>query len=446
MKKTVLFLSIAVIIIKVHAQTPSQEINELLKQYTKQNSFNGVVLVAKKGNVLLEQGYGYKNASAKLLNDSNTTFQIGSITKQFTSAIILQLQEQHKLSVQDKLSKYISDYPNGDSITIENLLTHTSGIYNYTNDDAYMQNSSANPIKLETLISLFKNKPLYFSPGSKYSYSNSGYVLLGYIIEKVTVKSYFTVVKENIFKPLGMTHTGFDFKNLKSPNKATGYLKLTTKNIQAAPVVDSSVSYAAGSIYTTAGDLYKWDRALYTNKIIHDSSLQKAFTPYKNNYGYGWVIDSSYGKKVVMHEGGIFGFVSFIARIPADETCIILLENEQSSGLPKIAENINSILNQQPYDFPRTRNEIGVDTLILKEYIGQYQLAPNFILTVTIEDGQLMAQATGQNKNELFAEKENLFFLRFEDVRIEFIKAPDGKIDRLILYQYSQKINALKIK
>jgi CubicO group peptidase (beta-lactamase class C family) len=446
MKKTLLFLSVVVIIIKVHAQTPSQEINELLKQYTKQNSFNGSALVAQKGKVLLEQGYGYKNATAKLLNDSNTIFQIGSITKQFTSAIILQLQEQHKLSVQDKLSKYIPDYPNGDSITIENLLTHESGIYNYTNDDAYMQNNSANSIKLADLISLFKNKPLDFSPGTKYSYSNSGYVLLGYIIEKITGKSYFAVVKENIFNPLGMSHTGFDFKNLKSRDKATGYLKLTSKNIRVAPVVDSTVSYSAGSIFTTVGDLYKWDRALYTNKIVHDSSLQKAFTPYKNNYGYGWVIDSSYGKKVVMHEGGIFGFVSFIARIPADETCIILFENVQSAGLPKIAENINSILNQQPYDFPRVRNEIEVDTSILKEYTGQYQLAPNFILTITLEDGQLMAQATGQNKNELFAEKENLFFLKFADVQIEFIKAPDGKVDRLILYQYSQKINALKIK
>jgi CubicO group peptidase (beta-lactamase class C family) len=446
MKKTVLFLSIAVIIIKVYAQTPSQEINELLKQYTKQNSFNGVALVAQKGKVVLEKGYGYKNATTKLLNDSNTVFQIGSITKQFTSAIIMQLQEQHKLSVLDKLSKYIPDYPNGDSITIENLLTHTSGIFNYTNDDAYMQTNSSNSIKLAELISLFKNKPLDFSPGTRYSYSNSGYVLLGYIIEKITGKQYFTVVKENIFNPLGMTHSGFDFKNLKNQNKAIGYLKLTAKNIQSAPIVDSSVSYSAGSIYTTVGDLYKWDRALYTNKIIHDSSLQKAFAPFKNNYGYGWVIDSSYGKKVVMHEGGIFGFVSFIARIPADETCIILFENEQSSGLPKIAENINSILNQQPYDFPRVRNEIEVDTSILKKYVGQYQLAPNFILTVTLENGQLMAEAIGQNKNELFAEKENLFFLRFEDVQIEFIKAPDGKVDRLILYQYSQKINALKIK
>jgi CubicO group peptidase (beta-lactamase class C family) len=446
MKETVLFLCIAAIFMKIYAQTPAQEINELLKQYTKQNSFNGTVLVSQNGNIILEQGYGYKNGTTKLLNDSNSIFQIGSITKQFTAAIILELQEQHRLSVQDKLSKYISDYPNADSITIENLLTHTSGIYNFTDDDAYMQGKSANSIPLEYLISLFKDHPLGFSPGTKYNYSNSGYVLLGYIIEKITGKHYFTVVKENIFTPLGMTHSGFDYKDLKNQNKTIGYLKLTKNSLQPAPIVDSSVSYSAGSIHTTVGDLYKWDRALYTNKIIHDSSLQKAFTPFKNNYGYGWVIDSSFGKKVVMHEGGIFGFVSFIARIPADQTCIILLENEQSSGLPKIAENINSILNQQPYDFPRTRNEIGVDTAILNKYVGQYQLAPNFILTVTLENGQLMVQATGQSKNELFAEKENLFFLKFEDAQIEFIKNPDNQIDRLVLYQYSQKLNALKIK
>ncbi|HLY70511.1 MAG TPA: serine hydrolase [Puia sp.] len=446
MKKVLLILFAALILIKNYAQTPAQEINELLKQYSKQRSFNGVVLVAQKGRVLLEQGYGYKNATAKLFNDSATIFQIGSITKQFTAAMILQLEEKHKLSLLDRLSKYIPDFPNGDSITIENLLTHTSGIYNYTNDNAFMESNSPNPIKLTDLILLFKNKTLDFSPGTKYSYSNSGYILLGFIIEKITGKQYFTVIKENIIKPLGMIHTGFDFKNLKTRDKAIGYLKLTSKNILPAPIVDSSVSYAAGSMYTTVGDLYKWDRALYTNKILSDSSLRKTFTPFKNNYGYGWVIDSSYGKKVVMHQGDISGFVSFIARVPADETCIILFENEQSSGLPKIGENINSILNQQPYDFPRVRNEIEVDTTILKEYTGQYQLAPNFILTLTLEDGQLMVQATGQDKNELFAEKENLFFLKFEDMQIEFIRAPDGKVDRLTLYQYSQKANALKIK
>jgi CubicO group peptidase (beta-lactamase class C family) len=446
MKKATLFLLIGAISVKVVSQTPAEEADELLKQYTKQNSFNGVVLIAQKGKILLEKGYGYKNAAAKTLNDSNTVFQIGSITKQFTSAIILQLQEQHKLFLQDKLSKYIPDYPKGDSITIENLLTHTSGIYNYTNDEEYVKNNIARQIKLEELIATFKNKPFDFSPGTEYRYSNSGYTLLGYIIEKVTGESYFTIVRENIFTPLKMNHSGFDFSNLKSANKATGYIKLSEKSTNPATIVDSSESYAAGSIYTTVGDLYKWDRALYTNSIMHDSSLQKTFTPYKANYGYGWVIDSSYGKKVVMHSGEIFGFTSFIARIPSDEVCIILLDNKGSPGLAKIAENINSILNQQPYDYPKPRKEIKVDSSILKQYIGQYQLASNFIITISLEDGQVMLQATGQEKNELFAEKENFFFMKLQDIQVEFIRGMNDKVDRLVLCQYSQRITALKIK
>lgn len=443
-----IFLSIPFFLFFLHAfsQTKAEEIDEMMKIYTKQNSFNGTVLVAQKGVVLLQKGYGYKNAAINSLNDSATIFQIGSITKQFTAAIILQLQEQNKLSVNDSISKFIPGYPNGNKITIENLLTHTSGIYNYTNDEVFMKNNAVKPISIENLIALFKNKPLDFNPGEKYSYSNSGYILLGYIIEKITGKSYFQVVHENIFQPLGMNHSGFDFKSLKSINKATGYLKLTTKIKEPSPIVDSSVSFSAGALYTTVGDLYKWDRALYTNKIISAASLQKAFTPYKSKYGYGWVIDSTYGKKVVMHEGGIFGFVSFIGRVLADETCIILFDNKGSDGLPKIAENINAILNDQPYDFPVERKEIDVDSNTLKKYVGDYQLAPSFILTITFENGQLFVQATGQGKSAMFAEKENYFFLKLVDAQIEFIKNADGKTERLVLSQGGQQIPAVKIK
>ncbi|MBS1948143.1 MAG: serine hydrolase [Bacteroidetes bacterium] len=432
--------------LKTAGQAPAQEIDELMKAYYNQNSFNGSLLVAEKGDILLEKGYGLKNARAKTPNDPNTVFQIGSITKQFTSAIILQLEEQHKLSLQDKLSKYIPGYPRGDSMTIENLLTHTSGIYNYTSDTAFMNNNATNPVKLDSLIALFRGKPLDFRPGEKFSYSNSGYILLGYIIEKVTGKPYFTVVKENIFNPLGMTRSGFDFTGLKNPDKATGYFMLTVSHAVPAGIVDSSVSYSAGAMYSTVGDLYKWDRALYTDKIIHDSSMQKAFMPYKNKYGYGWAIDSSYGKKVVMHQGSIFGFVSFMARIPSDQVCIILLDNKQSPGLAKMAENINAILNQQPYDFPIPKKEISVDTSILKKYVGRYQLAPGFFLDISLENGRLLAQATGQGESELFAEKENLFYQKLADIEIEFIGNVQGKVDRLVLYQSGEKFPALKIK
>ena len=446
MKKIFLLITLFLFFHHTFSQTKPEEIDEMMKIYTRQNSFNGTILVAQKGNILFQKGYGFKNAEAKLLNDSATVFQIGSITKQFTSAIILQLQEQNKLSVKDSVSKFIPNYPNGNKITIENLLTHTSGIYNYTNDEAFMKHNAVNPISIENLIALFKNKPLDFNPGEKYSYSNSGYILLGYIIEKITGKSYFQIVRENIFQPLGMSHSGFDFTSLKNINKATGYFKLSSKINEAAPIVDSTVSFSAGAMYTTVGDLYKWDRALYSNKIINANSLLKAFTPFKSNYGYGWVIDSTYGKKVVMHEGGIFGFVSFIGRVLADETCIILFDNKGSEGLPKIAENINAILNEQPYDFPIERKEIDVDSNILKNYVGDYKLTPSFIITITLENGQLFVHATGQGKTPMFAEKENYFFLKLTDAQIEFIKDAQGKTERLLLSQAGQQLPAIKIK
>jgi CubicO group peptidase (beta-lactamase class C family) len=445
MKRTLSLLLFGVIISGLHGQTPAQEVNELLKQYAKQNSFNGVVLVAQKGKILLEQGFGYRDMINKTLMDTGTIFQIGSITKQFTAVIILQLLEENKLSLASKLSDYIPDYPKGDSITIENLLTHTSGIYNYTSDASYITDSSSVPSSLEDLIGRFKNKSQIFSPGSQYQYSNSGYILLGAVIEKITGKSYFTVIRERIFKPLGMIHSGFDFLNLKNRQKAKGYFKSTGKALQSAPIIDSTKSYAAGSIYTTAGDLYRWDRALYNNVLVHQETLEKAFTPYKANYGYGWVIDSSFGKKVVMHEGSTPGFVSFIARVPADQTCIILLDNKSSPGLAKIAENIDAILNQQPYDFPKPRKIITVDTALLSQYVGQYKMSDAFMINISLENGQLMLQASGQQSNELFAERENFFFMKLQDLQVEFLRDPGGQVDHLILYEFSKNFFANKI-
>ena len=168
--------------------------------------------------------------------------------------------------------------------------------------------------------------------------------------------------------------------------------------------------------------------------------------PFKNNYGYGWLIDSAYGKRAVLHEGGTLGFASFIGRIPEDSTCIILLDNKQSDGLLKIAQDINAILNKQPYDFPKPRTEIEVDTATLRIYTGDYQLTPEIILSIESEGGQLTVHATGDGKAKLFAEKENYFFLKMTDTQIEFIKNASGKISKLIFYDHGQKLEALKIK
>lgn len=426
-------------------QSQNQKIEELINAYVNAGRINGSVLVAQKGQIIFEKGYGYKNAADKTINDAHTIFQIGSVTKQFTSAVIMQLQDEKKLSVKDKLTQYFPGFPHGDEITIENLLTHTSGIYNYTNDTSFMKNGATVPHSEEQMIALFKDKPLNFEPGTKWDYSNSGYLLLGYIIEKVTGKPYEEVLRERIFGPIQMDHSGFDFTHLKSADKATGYFSMG-KDPSPAPIVDSTAAFSAGAIYSCVEDLYKWDRALYTDKILTADDKKEVFTPYKNKYGYGWSIDSIYEKPFVAHSGGIYGFTSYIIRFPQEQTVIIVLDNSGSGSLNELAIKLAAIVFDKPYKLPEVPKEISVDESILKQYVGEYELRPNFILTISLEDGSLKGQATGQQKLDLFAESENVFFLKVMDAKIEFIKDENKNVTKLILHQGGKDISAKKIK
>ncbi len=439
MKKILLSFLISTITLAACSQHIPATLDTLMDAYVKVLGFNGTVLVATKGSVIFEKGYGYKNKNTNARNDSNTIFQIGSITKQFTSAIILQLLEQNKLSLQDSLTKFIPDYPNGGKITIEHLLTHTAGVYNYTNDVNFMVNETAHPINRDSLVNRFKYKPLDFAPGQKFSYSNSGYILLGYIIEKVTGQPYFQVVRQRIFQPLHMEHSGFDFTHLVSPDKAIGYT--SPDSTTPASIVDSSVSFAAGAIYTTVGDLYKWDRALRAGRIISPASQEKAYTPHLAQYGYGWMIGTLHGKKVVEHGGAITGFVSDIRRIPEDGTCIVVLDNQPNDADPtKISRDIAAILDGKDVKLPASKIAITVDTAILRQYVGVYQVSPTFSIAVTLGGGRLYGQATGQGKFELFAEKKDQFYLKVIEAEVEFVRGADDKVEKMILHQNGQDI------
>ncbi|MCW3116985.1 MAG: beta-lactamase [Chitinophagaceae bacterium] len=427
------------------SQPAGEKLDLLVTAYAKQYHFNGSVLVAKNGTILLNKGYGYRNAGEKVLNNEQTIFQLGSITKQFTSAIILKLQEEKKLSVQDKLSKYFPDYPKGDSISIEQLLLHISGIYSYTNDKNFMTSEVTKPANREKMMALFKDKPLDFSPGTGWNYSNSGYALLGYIIENVTKKPYEQAVHNYIFNPLQMTHSGFDFVHLKSKEKAKGYFKLNDKDTAAAPVVDSSVSYSAGAIYSTTGDLYKWHQALENYTILSKAQQDKAYTPVKNNYGYGWGIDSIEGKRRVGHGGGIHGFTTNIARVPEDDICIVLLSNASDGSLQDITKSIFAILYNKEYEVPKERIAIKVPEETLKQYEGEYEIRPELRVIISIKDGELLASPTGQSPDILYAEKEDFFFVKTEDIQVEFKRNEKKEIDRFILYQGGAKITCKKI-
>lgn len=445
MKKLITAIVIVVFCFNSVAQSVEQKMEQLLTAHAKQNKLNGSVLVAQKGKVIYQKGFGYRNAEAKIANDANTIFQIGSITKQITAAVIMQLQQEGKLSVQDKLSKYFPGFANGDKITIEHLLTHTSGIFNYTNDTAIMKSDVTRHYSQQEMLALFVKYPSDFEPGTKWNYSNSAYSLLGYIIEKVEKKPYEKVVRERIFQPLGMNNSGFDFTNLSGSDKAKGYFTLSPA-AAPAPIVDSTIAFSAGAVYSTVGDLYKWERAIYSDKILKPESWKAVFTPFKNKYGYGWGIDTLYGRQVTAHSGGIHGFSSHILRFPEDELVIIVFDNSSSNQLSRISRSLAAIVYGMPYEIPAEKKEISLDASVLKQYVGEYQFAPTFIITVSLEGNQLKAQATGQPQFDVFAEKENVFFLKVVEAKIEFVKDANGAVTEMILYQNGQQPRGKKIK
>ncbi len=445
--KKINILVIALVVVHISfAQDPAGKLDTLVNAYAKLYKFNGAALVAKGGTILLNKGYGYRNANNKVPNSEETIFQLGSITKQFTSAIILKLQEEKKLSVSDKLSKYFPGYPKGDSITIQQLLTHTSGIYNYTSDRNFMANEIAKPANREKMMGLFRDKPLDFSPGTSWKYSNSGYSLLGYIIEMVTKKPYEQAVRKYVFTPLHMIHSGFDFTHLQSDDKAIGYLKLNDKESMPAPIVDSTVSFSAGAMYSTIGDLYLWNEGLMHYKVLSNTQQEAAYAPVKNNYGYGWGIDSIHGKRRVGHGGSIPGFVTNISRVPEDDVCIILLSNASNESLDNITKSIYAILYGKKYEVPKEKMLVMLPETTLKQYEGEYEIRPGFTVVINVKDGELEATPTGQSPKNLHAQKEDFFFEKEEDVQVEFTRNDKKEINGFILHQDGREMKTKKIK
>ncbi|WP_326992903.1 serine hydrolase domain-containing protein [Chitinophaga sp. 212800010-3] len=335
--------------VSAHAQSLSTRIDNYLHVDPKGHPFNGTALVAYKGNILLYKGYGYMKIDNRKPADTSTIYRIGSLSKPFTSTVIMRLSQDGKLRLRDNLSTYLPGYPKGDSITIENLLTHSSGIKDYLEVKSVQQlPDSAPPVSMDRLISYFKDEPLGDKPGKKFAYSNSNYILLAAIAEKVTGKKFEQVVREMIFTPLQMDHSGFDFLHLADRDKSTGY---TLDNKQPSPVIDFDSTYApgCGSAFTTAMDLYKFYRGLCANQLIDSPRRALAFTPHQWLYGYGWFSYSLYGRKCISHAGGVPGFLSNLQFYPDIDLCIVLLSNMSEGDLVERADKIASLVFQLPY-------------------------------------------------------------------------------------------------
>ncbi|GAB4022654.1 serine hydrolase [Spirosoma koreense] len=342
-------------------QTKAEKIDALIRQYVANRQFNGAVLVADKGKVIFKKGYGMANMEWNINNTSTTKFRLGSITKQFTSMLIMQLVEQGKLKLAGKVTDYLPDYPKatGSKITLHHLLTHTSGIPSYTSFPNFFETMSRDPYTPDAFVKKFSGLPLEFEPGTRFVYDNSGYFLLGVIIEKVTGKPYAQVLQENILTPLNMADTGYDLAGPIIAKRASGYEKRSEGYVNA-PYLDMSIPYAAGSLYSTVEDLHRWDQALYTDKLLADTTLKAAmFTPFLNHYAYGWQVENIMVGKLkdslllIEHSGGINGFNTLISRIPEDKRLVVLLNNTGAAPLEIIRKNILNILYNQPIEPPK---------------------------------------------------------------------------------------------
>lgn len=319
--------------------SPIERIDTALNGLAKSGQFSGSILIAHQGELVLNQGYGYANLEWKIPNAPDTKFRIADLTAQFTAMAILKLQEQGALNIQDKICLYLESCPETwQDITIYQLLTHTSGIPSYFD---YDPNNSLTLAKIslssQEVLKLFIERPLDFPAGSNWNYSNSGYHLLGMIIENVSGQSYERYLNDNFFKPLGMKNTGLDRNYMVIGNRAEGYANLTTKT--RAEYFEIRNAFSAGGLYSTTEDLYIWQQALFGGKVISqdrwDSMLKDAYLIPGTNvyYAYGLAIDSVEGKNRISHGGGLPGFASLMEYYPDDDLTIIILSNYEGADI-----------------------------------------------------------------------------------------------------------------
>lgn len=430
----------------------SQKLDNYLSLLQSADNFHGSVLVAQDGNILIDKGYGKADAEQNIKNAPQTEFPIGSMTKQFTAMAIMQLVEKGLINENDLLSKYVPDFPKGDTITIKNLLTHASGIQNCTNFPEFWSMKLDSFKDINNVINLFKNKPLEFTPGTDFDYTNSGYILLGYIVTKASGMSYIDYLQKNIFDPLNMKSTGLGYNGADKMYTSTGY----SGYLDQYPVSDEITlngAYGAGALYSTTEDLYKWDRALYTEKLVKQSTLKNIFTNHvqmsKNGpyYGYGWMLtDGKYGREIY-HGGNVLGFTGNIARYPDKDLTIIVLTNVGYYNVNSLNDTLANICMGGSYELPSAKQVVKVDSKTLDKYAGSYTIPGGLNISITSNGGHLYYEQGGSKaKYELFPESQNKFFLRVSNVEIKFNVNVKDQTTGLDLYQLGEDVQIDKSK
>lgn len=437
-----IFVAGAILLSGAAAQVPpaaesglAAKIDAVMAPVFKPGEPGAAIIVQKGGRTVFRKGYGMADLELGVPIAPDMVFRLGSITKQFTAVSILLLAQEGKLGLQDEITKFLPDYPTqGKRITVEHLLTHTSGIKSYTNVPELLK-LMRNDFTVQEVIDQFKTRPMEFEPGQSWAYNNSGFFLLGAIIEKVSGRTYEDFVNERLFKPLGMTGSYYGSAERIIPRRVPGYQDGKNGYINA-PYLSMTAPYAAGSLLSTVDDLARWSEALLTGKVIAKDWLDKAFTPYKlangesTGYGYGWFISDLAGHRTVEHGGGINGFTSYGLALPEDRIYIAILTNGAFEARNPEACAVKIAWLALGLTEPE-RKVVRVAGKALDETAGVYVNDRKDEYYFSRAGDKLMAQRRGGSKNELYPVSTTEFFLKDNPARFVFVRDPGGRVTGL---------------
>ena len=413
----------------------AKSLDELIPKRLKEIAPGCVVLVVKNDKIIYKEAFGSANTELNIPMQPDMLFRIGSMTKQYTAIAVLQLVEQGKIGLQDSIQKYIKDFPpKGYTITIENLLTNTSGIKDYLSEISNPSKEKETYTAKEG-VDYIKNAPLNFKPGSNYRYSNSNFYLLGYIIEMVTGKTFENYLKENVFDKADLKNTFYIHPEKNVPNMPQGYSKFDGK-IEKATLQPIDIMYSAGGLISNVNDIYKWHQALYKYQLVKKETLEKATTTFRfpdgtfSQYAYGWFVKNIGGSKTIEHNGSTDGFQSDEIYLPDENVFVVALYNcyEADMDWQVLTNDIARVALGKPLN-----TEVKVKEDVLKSYVGTYEVNANNVnhkLIVTFDDGRLSIEASNPDdrlpKVFLYAKSETEFYMKEAPLRFEFIKGSNN--------------------
>lgn len=432
-----------------------QSLDKLIPERLTDIAPGCVVLVVKKDKIIYKKAFGFANTEQKTPMQADMLFRTGSMGKQYTAIAILQLVEQGKIGLQDSIQKYIKDFPSkGYTITIENLLTNTSGIKDYLSEisNPSKQKESYTP---KDRVDYIKDEPLNFKPGSNYRYSNSNFYLLGFIIEMVTGKTFEEYLQENVLDKADLKNTFYIHPEKIIPDMPQGYSKFDGK-IEKATLQEVTIMYSAGALISNADDIYKWHLALYNQQLVKNETLEKATTPFKfddgtfSQYTYGWFVKNIDGSKTIEHSGSTDGFQSDAIYLPNENVFVVALYNcyEADMDWQILTNDIARLAIGKPLN-----NDVKVKETVLKTYVGTYEVTLNNInhkLMVTFEDGRLSIEAANPDdrlpKVQMYANSENEFYIKEAALRFEFVKDTNNSFKIITYNSRGKDAEWIKIK